>query len=836
MDMDNKLPGGTSAADGARPRKRPGTRGTPPKSRISKPRAITAVPDPLAMEPVQRYAAIIAARALKAIRPQRVRSHPAGSYLGVMSLGWRWTPSMVDQVMRACDSGRIGQTALLSEPSGAAVSRAKDEVLDAPDDDQLEDDEIFEEVELIVAGELPNCTMRKLRESHQLREQAQSTYNWANDDLTDYLLRTPRLLNDLCDATLHFLDAERDPAFVPAREPEGSLLRNADHLAAVFGLNPTERELVRLAIVAHRIPLLRQALDESRGNSVMDLQAQLADLIARPFSEVTEAVRSKGALRSFDILADVGGIDRIEEFVRLDDMAAQLCCSYKDRSEFLRRYIQPVSQTSTFGVEDFNHLGRSLVQIRQLLLASRDGGRHGVNVLLYGAPGVGKTQLVHALARSLDFELFEVSGGSGQESASRRSRLAHLRMADSALSCQPRSLLMFDEASDVLDPPGLLDFFSRGSGNGQSKLWMNQLLENNQVPTVWIANQVKDVDPAHLRRFVLTVEVPAPDRRARQRMTDDILGPHGVSAATRNAIAAMADLTPAELQSAARYIELTTPAAGAGCTGDGPGHAAGDPDQRAIDQIGAQRRALGQPAPNLRTTGPDYDPRFVNLEGAISLDAIVARLQQGKALRICASGPAGTGKSQLAHYLADLTGRELVNVGASSLLSKYVGESEAQVARLFARINADPERKILLIDEIDSFLSDRETQRDWMQGLTNEFLRQLDGFSGTLIATTNLPLALDGAAARRFDVQLEFKPLTQAQRLAMFPHSFGMDLPAHLEGELISLEALVPADFAKVRTQRDLLGQGDDPAALIQQLSQAMRVRCGAGRGRAIGF
>jgi hypothetical protein len=107
--------------------------------------------------------------------------------------------------------------------------------------------------------------------------------------------------------------------------------------------------------------------------------------------------------------------------------------------------------------------------------------------------------------------------------------------------------------------------------------------------------------------------------------------------------------------------------------------------------------------------------------------------------------------------LADALGRELVVKTTSDLVSKYVGETERNLAALFTGLDA--ERSVLFLDEVDSLLRDRrEARHSWETTQVNELLQQMERFPGIFIAATNLMDGLDAAALRRFDFKLHFRP------------------------------------------------------------------------------
>jgi len=139
-------------------------------------------------------------------------------------------------------------------------------------------------------------------------------------------------------------------------------------------------------------------------------------------------------------------------------------------------------------------------------------------------------------------------------------------------------------------------------------------------------------------------------------------------------------------------------------------------------------------------------------------------------------GPPGTGKTMSALSLAKSLKKRVLSFDCSKILSKYVGESEQNVRKIFdaykeicAKSKSEP---VLLLNEADQFLSTRveggsgaEKMHNQMQ---NIFLEQIERFEGVLIATTNFLQSLDVAFSRRFDYKIEFKKPGFAERLAIW--------------------------------------------------------------------
>ena len=182
-----------------------------------------------------------------------------------------------------------------------------------------------------------------------------------------------------------------------------------------------------------------------------------------------------------------------------------------------------------------------------------------------------------------------------------------------------------------------------------------------------------------------------------------------------------------------------------------------------------------QQSESIIESGTVYDPRFVNLDSLVSVEALTSGLKRSGRASLLFSGPSGTGKTQFANYLATQLDRQLVYKTGSDLLNKYVGDTEQKIATLFR--NCDVEREIIFLDEAEGLLASRESAaRSWEITQVNEFLRRIEQFKGIFIAATNHRENLDGALMRRFAFRLDFKQLTFEPRLAMFESVSGIRL------------------------------------------------------------
>jgi hypothetical protein len=155
------------------------------------------------------------------------------------------------------------------------------------------------------------------------------------------------------------------------------------------------------------------------------------------------------------------------------------------------------------------------------------------------------------------------------------------------------------------------------------------------------------------------------------------------------------------------------------------------------------------------------------LRGSVS-PALGAQLNCG--VRALFTGPSGTGKTLAARLSASVLRMDIYRLDLSSVVNKYIGETEKNLNQVFAR--AEELDVILLLDEGDALLTQRtdvQTSNDRYANLeTNFLLQRLETFEGILIVTTNAGDRIDSAFQRRMDVVVEFRPPDPTERWAIW--------------------------------------------------------------------
>ena len=470
---------------------------------------------------------------------------------------------------------------------------------------------------------------------------------------------------------------------------------------------------------------------------------------------------------------------------------------FADRMMNLNGEIEEVIRDSVrrctppqLSVGDFEHLKIDMDLLIPHLDRAIQEHQTGVNILFYGEPGTGKTELTKALAKELGTNIYEVSyADEDDEPISGDSRLKAYKVAQSFFS-NNNVLLMFDEIEDVVNDNQLMSLFMPRKQN--NKGWMNRILETNKIPAVWITNDIHSIDPAMIRRFDMSIEIPIPPKSKRKEIIQkdcaDLLSAKSIDRISQNE-----SIAPALVSRAAKVISNID-------------NTMEDRDKAFENIINNTLKAQGYPKIQNNTSEAlpeSYDPSYVNTD--TDLKALAKGIKEHPNARICLYGVPGTGKSAFGKWIAQYTDKPFVVKKGSDLISKWVGGTEKNIANAFRE--ASEEGAVLVFDEVDSFLQDRRSaQRSWEVTQVNEMLVQMENFNGIFIATTNLMSGLDQASLRRFDMKLEFGYLKPKPAWKLFKDEcivLGINTvnEEEIKSRVKSLKQLAPGDFASVRRQ-----------------------------------
>ncbi len=616
------------------------------------------------------------------------------------------------------------------------------------------------------------------------------------------------------------------------------LSANVDLLARVLTLSETEKAILKKASLVKYSRDLRPVLVDCKAASAQEAFAMLGEVLHVPAAQIAETLRTGARLEMLGLIdtpiadhniTDLGDLMRVS-----DRLLPILLAQYKTDADMMAVFTRPAKATE-LTLADYPHVDADAKYLIALIKAATARGEKGINMLIYGPPGTGKTEFSKLIAKEAGCELYEVDClDKDGNSLTGKERYRSLQVSQAFLRGRSTTALLFDEVEDVFPtaPSEMLNLFGRDDARGASvngKAWVNQTLEQNPIPTIWISNSIDQIDPAYRRRFQFHLQLKTPPANVRETITRKHLSTLPVSAEFITKLAQRKTLTPAQIQSAARFAQLTH------------GNIEGSLEDLIERQLDYADAALGLKSkdPTAREIVTHYDLGLLNIESRFTVEKMLAALKVHNKGTMCFYGPPGTGKTALAEHIAKHLERPLMIKRASDLLSKYVGETEQQMAAMFEA--AHNEKAVLLLDEADTFLQNRQlAQRSYEVSEVNEMLQGMERFDGVFICTTNLFDRIDEAALRRFTFKIQFKPFTTEQREKMFiAEALDGDneaLTEELRMRLNKLELICPGDFATVKRQVVLFDEKLAATDFLAQLENEHKSKPDVRFGRSIGF
>ena len=591
-------------------------------------------------------------------------------------------------------------------------------------------------------------------------------------------------------------------------------------LAGALGLSATDVALVEAMLCYDTQPVVEVLFDRltRRGRATFNAaNGVLVHVLGISPRRLLERLAADRPLVSCGIVSvdSDGDLSLVKRLQRLTSPLA------KDDGD-VRSLLLDQTSPAELQWADFDHIGEGRDHIERLLRGALEQRAAGVNVLLHGPPGTGKTEFCKTLARRLGVTLYSVgeTDEDGDE-PSRSERLQELRLAQRLVSGNESAILLFDEMEDLLEGHDI-DLGARGlfvrprrheRTNG-SKVFMNRLLEQAPTPTLWTTNSAPVMRRSLLRRMMFALEFGQPPLHVRDGIWARQLHRHGIEFKADDSRSLATDFNVA------------------------PGVAAGATTAAALSGggVAAVRCGVYHMARLLRCEKPPqgaaarFDPALSRAD--VDLVALSKQLAASGEARfsLCLQGPPGTGKSAFARHLAERLGLEVEQKRASDLMSMWVGETEQLIARAFA--DARDRRTFLIFDEADSLLADRHfAHRSWEVSQVNEMLTWMESHPLPFACTTNFNERLDQATLRRFTFKITMDYLSAEQARLAFHHYFGLPAPA----DIAALRNLTPGDFPVVRRRAEILHALDDADALLRMLRDECEAKENAPRRMGFG-
>ena len=489
------------------------------------------------------------------------------------------------------------------------------------------------------------------------------------------------------------------------------------------------------------------------------------------------------------------------------------------------------------GLPDFADVGgmESLKQevrdtVGLMLEHPEDAERYGIEwngILLHGPPGVGKTFFARAIAGQYGLSLMHVSTGDligGIQGQSAQNIDKAFQTALQNLPC----LLFFDEFDSVAQRRD-------NNPDQEARRTVNQMLtsleayrDERQLLVMAATNNVEHLDPAVIRpgRFDRHIRIDLPDAPARRAIFEAELDDRPTAGAIEleEVVRRTEGMTPAAISKVVETAALAV-FREAAQTGEDL-HLDTEHLLQAIEQYGGQDRPMVEHWTwESLILPPNIKQQLQQLQAVIEDPESARRFGVEPPTGLLLAGPPGTGKTTVAKVLAAQARCSFYPVSGADVMSKWVGESEGNIRRLFERARQN-RPSIVFIDEIDA-LAGRRGTIEVHDTHVNQLLAEIDGLSGQrgvfVVGATNRPDQLDPALLRggRLSRTIVLGLPDEAGRLAILKlhtarmPTVGIDL-GHLARET---DGRSPADLKALCQEAALaaMARGDEAQAVSQQ-------------------
>ena len=450
--------------------------------------------------------------------------------------------------------------------------------------------------------------------------------------------------------------------------------------------------------------------------------------------------------------------------------------------ELRSEYVEPKeSRRADVTYDDIGGMGDTIDQLREMVelplrhpeLFQRLGVDPPKGVLLYGPPGTGKTRLARAVANESEAEFFLINGPEIMGSAYGESEKRLRDVFEQAAKAAP-SIIFIDEIDSIAPKRGQVSGEAEKRLVAQLLTLMDGLEPRANMVVIAATNRPDAMDEALRRpgRFDREIVVGVPDERGRR----EIIGIHtrGMPLADGVDINELArttygfvgaDIAALTREAAIEAVRRIMPRLDLSSTTIPP-EVLDDLQVTREDFVGALKRVSPSAMREVMVQAPNV--RWADIGG---LDAAAQRLKEGVELPLkdpeafrrmgirpakgfLLYGPPGTGKTLLAKAVAREAEANFIATKSSDLLSKWYGESEQQIARLFARAR-QVAPCIIFIDELDSLVPARggsAGEPHATERVVNTLLAEMDGIeemqSVVVIGATNRPNLIDPALLR----------------------------------------------------------------------------------------
>jgi ATP-dependent 26S proteasome regulatory subunit len=516
-------------------------------------------------------------------------------------------------------------------------------------------------------------------------------------------------------------------------------------------------------------------------------------------------------------------------YLKPDEQIVRLLLGQGGMDPRLAAFCQIV--TPTGGLDELP-IGDDLKRALPALAMRAQSGRQPLRLYFYGPPGAGKRRAAETLASMVGVSLLVVDLARCLASSADFDRVVKLIFREAWF----QDVILYMDGLDELRSDGRVAFYHR---------LLATVAESAGITI--LAGLQPWVPSGHVLTGMLTIPFSIPNFAQRRACWQENLAVQGIAldAEDLDSLAGRFRLTPHQIADATASAHnralwrIAAQAAGE--------RRSGPPSQPLVEECFAAARAQSGHA--LGTLARKIEPVYTWDDIVLPTDSLTQlreicawvanrqhvlgewgfgrKLSLGKGVNALFAGPTGTGKTMAAELIANELGLDLYKIDLSSVVSKYIGETEQNLDRIFTA--AENANAILFFDEADALFGKRSEVRDSHDRYANieiaYLLQKMEQYEGIAILATNLRQNMDEAFIRRLQFIVEFPFPDESHRYHIWQRHFPPEAPQEegIDCTFLARLRLAGGNIKNIVLSAAFLAAADGGRIGMEHLMQATR-------------
>ena len=417
------------------------------------------------------------------------------------------------------------------------------------------------------------------------------------------------------------------------------VFENSLMLAKSFGLDDDAASLIKFSVSISLSPSLKTLIEITTGFSesrIFDLVEEVTGVESSKLDQYKQTLLESGmfSLTDYNEMSDLFDMNK--------QLASVLVTEKLNDQDDLVNHILFLSPKCLLKQNDFTHL--DLCSVKHFIINAKKQKQSGINVLIYGEPGTGKSQFARLIAEVTKLKLFEVKAFGDDlrkfqseiysAEPSSKLRLQYLKLINRVMNKDVQSLLLIDECEDI---------FSNFEFNSCiSKETLHNILEDNQTPSIWITNSIDEIEESCIRRFSYVLKMPELNNETKIRIAKKYYRGLGIRNSFINELVNYDGIQASHFEQSAKFARTI-------------GYEGSDAESIILDHIKQTLTALGSSINNSAYKPTiEFNLDYLNVKSAgDSIAQVISAVRNFNSSRTLISGPSGTGKTAFVNHICN---------------------------------------------------------------------------------------------------------------------------------------------------------------------------------------